>query len=125
MREAKLFTMIYNLHTQQLALAWEVSHYSQTELGEKGEYLKVIPNCIREAIADNNTMCQIPTGVPIYKTYDTGAVDDQNEPIMDYEPGINYTGQFDFFYMLASTQPIKVNEMIINFGQLVDWTKND
>ena len=136
MRTATLFDMDYNTHNKQVVLRWLVKHYAKNADGTKGDYLSFVPDWAKESIADNTTMCDVTTGQPIYQTYDTGEVekDESGNPkldeqgneikIMDYDPAINYSGQYDAFFNMAQAQPVLVNPMIIQFGQLVaDWNK--
>jgi hypothetical protein len=123
-RAASLHSMIYNIATKQLVLQWLVKHYAKNTDGTKGDYLSFITDWTKESIADNSSMCDVTNGYPIEKTYDTGEVDEQGNPIMDYDPAITYTGQYDFFFTLAENQPVQVNAMIIQFGQLItNWNK--
>ena len=135
-RTATLFDMDYNTHNKQVVLRWLVKHYANNADGTKGDYLPFIQDWAKESIADNTTMCDVTNGQPIYKTHDTGEVEkdangnpilDANGnqvPIMDYDPAINYSGQYDVFFNMAQAQPVLVNPMIIQFGQLVQsWDK--
>jgi len=123
-RVAELFTMIYNQATKQLSITWVIKHFAKNTDGTKGEYLgAVIPDWSKTSIADNTTMCDVANGHPIQKI-DTGEVDEDGNPIFDYNPQITYMGQYDFFWNLAQTQPVEVHNMIINFGGLVEsWDK--
>lgn len=123
-RSATLFSMIYNQFTKQLSITWTVRHFAKNSDGSKGDYLgPVIPDWSKTSIADNTTMCDVANGHPIYKI-DTSEVDEEGNPILDYDPEITRMGQYDFFWNLAQTQPISVHAMIINFGGLiVSWEK--
>lgn len=135
-RTATLFDMDYNTHNKQLVLRWLVKHYAKNADGTKGDYLPFIADWAKESIADNTTMCDLTNGQPIYQMFDTGEVekDENGNPkideqgneikIMDYDPAINYSGQYDVFFNMAQSQPVLVNPMIIQFGQLIEsWVK--
>ena len=120
-RKAKLFSLIYNKGSKELSVAWTVQHYAATAQGF-GEYLTFIPDWSKTSVADNSTMCDVTNGFPIQKI-EIGQ-DENGNPIYDYEPSINYTGQYDFFSYLAETQPVKIHEMIIQFGNKFEtWVK--
>lgn len=135
-REARCFKMSYVMDQKQVVLTWLVRHYAKNEDGTKGDYLSFIPDWAKESIADNTVMCDVTNGSPIEKTYDTGEVekDENGNPVLypngneieiyDYDPAINYTGQYDFFFNLAENHPVLVNQMILQFGSLVEsWDK--
>lgn len=123
-RTAMLFDMDYNTHNKQLVLRWLVKHYAKNADGTRGDYLPFISDWVKESIADNTTMCDVTNGQPIYQTFDTGEVDEQGNAIMDYDPAINYSGQYDVFFNMAQAQPVLVNPMIVQFGQLIEsWVK--
>ena len=116
-REAELFDMQYNPTQKRVTLQWIVKHYAATAENTKGEYLSIIADYTKATTADNETMCDSTTGVPIEKI-------DIGEGVMDYDPLITYTGQYDFFYYMAENQPILVNQLIRQFGVMVtDWNK--
>lgn len=136
-RTATCFKMNYVLGGKMVVLTWIVKHYAKNPDGTKGDYLQFIGDWAKESIADNTSMCDVTNGHPIEKTYDTGQVEkdangnpildpDGNEiKIFDYDPSINYTGQYDFFFNLGESQEVLVNSMILQFGSLVaSWDKN-
>ena len=84
-RSATLFDMKYNPSKKFVAVQWVVKHFANVN-GKKGEAIDVIPDYTKETIADNDTMCDVSTGVPIEK----------NE-FNEYDDSITYTGQYDFF----------------------------
>jgi hypothetical protein len=120
-RKAKLFSLIYNKGSKEVSVAWIIQHYAATPEGF-GEYLSFIPDWSKTTVADNTTMCDVTNGFPI-QMIEVGQ-DENGNPIFDYDPAINYTGQYDFFCNLAETQPVLINAMIIQFGQQVaSWEK--
>lgn len=120
-RKAKFFSLIYNRESKEVALAWIVKHYAATANGY-GEYLSFINDWGKTSVADNTTMCDVTNGFPIYKI--VIGQDENGEDILDYDPAINYTGQYDFFSNLAETQPVLIHQMIIQFGNnIVSWDK--
>jgi len=121
LRKAKCFSLIYNRNSQEVALAWTVKHYAATTNGY-GEYLSFIDDWGLTSVADNTTMCDVTNGKPIYKI--VVGQDENGNDIMDYDPAINYTGQYDFFSNLAETQPVMIHQMMIQFGNdVVSWEK--
>jgi hypothetical protein len=120
-RKAKLFSLIYNKSSKEVALAWTVKHYAATATGY-GAYLTFIPDWSLTSVADNTTMCDVTNGFPIYKI--VVGQDENGNDILDYDPAINYTGQYDFFSNLAETQPVMIHQMMIQFGnQVISWDK--
>lgn len=120
-RKAKLFSLIYNKGSKEVSVAWTVKHYAATTDGY-GEYLSFIPDWSVTSVADNTTMCDVTNGFPIEMI--VVGQDENGNDIMDYNPAINYTGQYDFFSHLAETQPVLIHSMIIQFGQQVkSWEK--
>lgn len=121
-RKAKLFSLIYNKGSKEVAVAWTVQHYAATAEGY-GDYLSFIPDWSLTSVADNTTMCDITNGFPIEKV-EVGQ-DENGNPIMDYDQKVNYTGQYNFFCQLAETQPVMIHQMIIQFGNNVtSWEKH-
>jgi hypothetical protein len=120
-RKAKLFSLIYNKGSKEVAIAWTVQHYAATAEGY-GNYLSFIPDWSLTSVADNTTMCDVTNGFPIEKV--EVRQDENGNPIMDYNLKVNYTGQYDFFCQLAETQPVMIHQMIIMFGNNVtSWEK--
>ena len=121
-RKAKLFSLIYNKGSKEVAVAWTVQHYAATTADGYGEYLSFIPDWSVTSVADNSTMCDVTNGFPIEKI--VVGQDENGNDILDYDTAINYTGQYDFFCHLAETQPVMIHAMIIQFGQQVkSWEK--
>lgn len=120
-RKAKLFSLIYNKGSKEVSVAWIIQHYAATAEGF-GEYLSFIPDWSKTTVADNTTMCDVTNGFPIQMI--EIRQDEDGDPIFDYDPAINYTGQYDFFCNLAETQPVLIHAMIIQFGnQVQSWEK--
>jgi hypothetical protein len=121
-RKAKLFSLIYNKGSKEVSVAWTVKHYAATTADGYGQYLDFIPDWSKTSVADNSTMCDVTNGFPI-QMIEVGH-DEDGDPIFDYDPAINYTGQYDFFSHLAETQPVLIHQMIIQFGnQVKSWEK--
>ena len=121
-RKAKLFSLIYNKGSKEVAIAWTVQHYAATTADGYGEYLAFIPDWSKTSVADNTTMCDVTNGFPI-QMIQLGQ-DEDGDPLYGYDPAINYTGQYDFFCHLAETQPVLIHQMIIQFGNnVVSWEK--
>lgn len=113
-RDAYCSEMEYDIDAKRVVVHWIVQHFSALEDGTKGEYLgQYIPDYVRPNIADNNTMCDITTGIPV-----------QPDAEGNYPEGVNYTGQFDFFLNMGESSPIVVNTVIRQFGMgITDWSK--
>lgn len=105
-RKATLFTMIYNQQSKTLSLSWTVNFFANNN-GEYGESISnIAPSYTRETIADNTTLVNLSTGA-----------------ILDNPTG-NVMGQYDWFFMIATTQPIIVNDMIRQYGlNVTNWDK--
>lgn len=109
-RKAQLFTMTYNQHAKYLTLNWTIQHYANNA-GGYGAYVgDSIPDKTKESIADNSVMVDVTTG--------TILIPDSSG---NYDQSINYAGQYDWFNMIAETQPIKVHDMIRQYGAAADW----
>jgi hypothetical protein len=121
-RKAKLFSLIYNKGSKEVAIAWTVQHYAATTADGYGDYLDFIEDWPKTSVADNTTMCDVTNGFPI-QMIEIGQ-DEDGDPLYGYDPAINYTGQYDFFCQLAETQPVLIHAMIIQFGNnVVSWEK--
>ena len=110
-RKAKIFALIYNMNTKQVSISWTVSHYAKNDDGSYGDSLsKIIPDYSKEQIATNNVAVNPITGHPI----DPASIDDTT----------NYIGQYDFFNNMGENQPVKVHDIIKEFGLgLQNWDK--
>ena len=108
---ATLFTMTYNQHTQTLVLNWTIKCYANNA-GAYGDYLgSFIPDYSKETIADNTTFVDPSTGVIVF-------------PESNPDSTAAYMGQYDFFNMLAEKQPLKVHDIIRQYGyQVLNWDK--
>lgn len=106
-RDIELFTMIYNQSTEELTLNWSVRHYSSNN-GVKGTYLgDLIPNGIRESIADNTTFVDVENN---------GAFITEEEKETKL-----WMGQYDYFNMLAETQSLEIHNAIRLYGSRINW----
>ena len=118
-REAYLSGMNYSIDSASVTLLWTVQHFSFLD-GKKGSYLSFVADYTKKTVADNSTMCDITNGYPIAKIVigqDEGGVD-----ILDYDPLVNYTGQYDFFCAMAETKDVNVHAMIRQFGNMItEW----
>ena len=112
-REAYASRMEYDIDGERVLVNWIVQHFANDN-GNKGEYLgNYIPDYVRPNIANNQTMCDITTGIPVEADADG-----------NYPDNVNYTGQFDFFLNMGETTPIVVNSVIKQFGlAIVNWNK--
>ena len=113
-RKATFFTMTYNQKAESLALNWTVQFYADSS-GTYGRYLGgeggSIPDKSKEIIADNSTFVDPATGAIVY----SNAAGLYN---------IDYMGQYDWFNMIAENQPIKVHDMMREYGEkIANWDK--
>ena len=110
-RTATLFTMIYNQYAQTLSLNWTIKAYADSS-GEYSTYLgQFVSNYSKENIADNSVFVNPRTGTFIQA--------DQNGRFP-----MDYMGQYDYFNMLAETYPMKVHDLIRQYGmQVKNWDK--
>lgn len=110
-RTATLFTMTYNMQYQTLSLNWTIKAYADSS-GSYSTYLgQFITNYSKESIADDNTFVNPQTGAFLY-------------PDANGKYSMNYMGQYDFFNYLAETQPLKVHDLIRQYGmQVTNWDK--
>lgn len=110
-RKAKLFALIYNMSTKQVSISWVVSHYAKNPDGSYGDSLsQIIPDYSKEQIATNNVPVNPITGHPI----DPASIDDNTD----------YIGQYDFFNNMGENVPVKVHDIIKEFGLgLQNWEK--
>lgn len=109
-RKIQLSTMMYNQVSKYLILNWIIKHYSDDK-GDYGQYINdVINDKVRETIADNQTIVNTQTGEFIYP----------NE-LGEYPEDVYYMGQYDFFNMIAENMPLKVHDMIKQYGQMIQW----
>lgn len=112
-RKAQLFTMTYNQQSKQLSLIWNVKHYAN-DSGQYGQYIPEVANDkIKETLADNSVMVSPVDGSFILP--DEEGNYDENTPMM---------GQYDFFWIVAETQNIKVHDLIRSYGMQADWNYN-
>lgn len=113
-RTASVFTMVYNQNSQTLSLMWIVKSYADSAT-TYGTYLGgpkgTNPDYNKEIIADNTVFVDPSTGHFV-------------TPNANGRCAIAYMGQYDFFNMLAETQPLKVHDMIRMYGyQVSNWDK--
>jgi hypothetical protein len=119
-REAYCSQLVYDTDSKIVRVLFAVQHFSELEDGTKGKYLgSILPDYIRAITASNETMCDVTNGYPIEKI-EVGQ-DEEGNPIFDYDPAINYTGQYDFFVYMGETQPIIIHDLIKSFGLLTNW----
>lgn len=110
-RKAKLFALIYNMSTKQVSISWVVTHYAKNADNTYGDDLSnIIPNYTKEQIATNDVPVNPTTGHPI----DPTNIDDNTD----------YIGQYDFFNNMGENVPVKVHDIIRQFGLgLQNWDK--
>jgi len=127
-RKAKLFALIYNMHTKQVSISWTVSHYAKNDDGSYGDSLsKIVPDYSKEQIATNDVAVNPITGFPIdpEDIKPTIVADPITGEVLEVIPSLTpWVGQYDFFNNMGENVPVKVNDVIRQFGQgLQDWSK--
>ena len=110
-RTATLFTMIYNQQAQTLSLNWTVKFYADSS-GSYGKYLgNIIPDYNKEVVADNSVFVNPKTGAFLI-------------PDSSGKYSMPYLGEYDFFNMVAEKMPIKVHDVIRQYGTAyLKWDK--
>ena len=120
-RKADLFTMVYNIDAKFLSLTWKVKHYSDSlvinnghDTSYYGQYLGgLIPDKIKETIADNNSFVNANTGDFVFP-------DEQG----NFPTNIPVMGQYDYFNYVAEHVPIIVNDLIRYHGAHSNFNTN-
>jgi hypothetical protein len=98
-RKAKLESLVYNMDRKEISISWIIITYSANPDGTYGEDLSaIVPRGTREQFGNNNVLVNPVTGVP---------VTDPNEPSI---------GQYDFFNNIGENMPIKIHDVIRQFG---------
>lgn len=105
-RKAILTEMVYNQVHKVLSITWEVEHFSQMPDDTYGTSLKstLAPSKIKISKADNDRLVNPTTGQKLTNT-----------------DGVDYMGEYDWFYMMAETQPLMVHNLIRQYGNEIDW----
>jgi hypothetical protein len=122
-RKAEYQTLIENRHTKELVTIWNV-HYYQNLNGEYGDLVtsQGISSYSRNLIATNDTLVDASQqGAYVAKKI--------NGVWINIQTGQEYTqaeidansylyGEYDFFMLIAETQPSIINDIIRNAGML-------
>lgn len=111
-RKAQAATMTYNLDRQSVSVMWRVGYYSDSSnaFGEK-LLINGVSDYFKTTIADNSVIVNPYTGDFVEK-----------DSLGNYPEGS--IGQYDFFWNIAENIPIKVNELIYEYGLNIkteDW----
>lgn len=122
-RKATLHTMIYNQATKALSLSWVVKYFAN-DSEDYGDMISVpgIVSYSQESIADNRTTVNVLTG-EILKPEDEiiETIEGVETRTGTWDGVDNTMGQYDWFYMMAETQPLMVHELISAYGLNADW----
>lgn len=119
-RKATLHTMIYNQASKALSLSWVVKYFAD-DSGDYGAAINVpgIATYSQESIADNRTVVDVATGTILEPEDEILDVDGERTGTW---PGVDDTmGQYDWFYMMAETNPLMVHELISAYGMNANW----
>lgn len=111
-RKASLYAMTYNQNAKSLILTWVITHFASDGDGVFGDSLKsLIADITHENTADNTTIVDAATGIILLPNTDDS-----------YGNGTQTTmGQYDWFNMMAETQPLMVHALIRQYGTAVNW----
>ena len=127
-RKAVVHSMIYNLSAKMVSVSWIVKHFAKNADGTYGDDLSaIIPPYTREQIATNQVPVNPVTGFPLDPEYikPTIVTDPITGEVLEVIPSLTpWVGQYDFFNNMGENVPVKVNDVIRQFGQgLQDWSK--
>ena len=126
-RKAKLFALIYNMHTKQVSISWTVSHYAKNPDGSYGDSLsKIVPDYSKEQIATNDVPVNPITGFPIDPELLNPLVLTNSETGEQtvIQSTVSWIGQYDFFNIMGESEPILIHDVIKQFGMgLQNWEK--
>lgn len=118
-RKAKLFSLVYNTAEKFVTLSWVVTTYAANDDGSYGNDLSAfIPVYRREQIATNNVPVNPVTGVPISPELiaPTITIDPETGEEIVTPSNIPWVGQYDFFNNVGENLPIKIHDVIRQFG---------
>lgn len=117
-RKAKLDTLIYNMRTNQVSISWVVTMYARNADGSYGaEMSDLIPPYTKEQIATNEVPVNPQTGFPIDpETIKPTITQDAGGNNIELPSEIEWVGQYDFFNMMGENSPIRVHDIIRQFG---------
>ncbi len=117
-RKLHVTTLIYNPQNKGVLTEAIVKFYLVGENGEFGELAPcttLIKDYPIRMIADNTTICDVQTGIPICQVGDQ-KFDESGEETEDSPTfGKYWSKQFEWFYNVAQNVPVKINEMIGQF----------
>jgi hypothetical protein len=130
-RKAEIINMDYHWRQKRLIIHLIIHHFSSNGEGGYGRIMtETIPSYGHKLVADNDTICNAQTGLPICETKDEQReLQEIVKEMKDGEEierqgrlynGVPYMYQWDYFKMLARTQLIPVDPMIYQFIQGLD-----
>lgn len=124
-RKAELHSFTYDQVNKYLALAWKVEFFETVGDDEYGELItkQGINPYIKNVEANNSIKVEVATGIEIYprEVVTTDAETGVVTKTMEYDQAIVYTGQYDWFNMIAEADPIHVHGMIRAYGLRTNW----
>lgn len=111
-RKAVASCMTYNLAYKSVSVSWKISYYSDSA-GKYGSKLAIngVNDYTKETVANNTVMVDPADGS--FVEADTAG----------HYP-VGSIGQYDFFWNISENVPVKVNELIYQYGLNVkseDW----
>lgn len=125
-RKAKLYALIYNMATRQVSISWTVSHFAANEDGSYGADLSsFIPSYSKEQIATNQVPVNPVTGMPLDpEAVESTFVQNEDGSTTEIPSNVPWVGQYDFFNNMGENAPVKVHDVIRQFGMgLQNWNK--
>lgn len=109
-RKIMVTTLIYNPSIQNLLLTEGTVIFFNADGTEAAESHLVKPYLIK-MVADNETICDVQTGIPICQKNEIGDENNPDSPVY----GKGYSPQFDWFFNLAENVAVKIHDLIRNF----------
>lgn len=126
-RKAKVHAMIYNLSAKTVSVSWLVMYFAKNADGTYGDDLSgIIPPYTREQVATNQVPVNPVTGMPLdpEDIKPTVTINPETGEETVTESLTPWIGQYDFFNNMGENVPVKVNDVIRQFGQgITDWSK--
>ena len=108
-RTATFSSMTYNQAANTLELIWVVKYYAVDSLGNYAAYMgDTFADKIKVFTATNNVMVNPANGQIL-------------TPDINGNYAIDYMGQYDFYNRVGDNLPIKLNDMIRQFGTTANW----
>ena len=125
-RKAKLHALIYNMQSKSVSISWVVTMYAKNQDGSYGDEMSaLIPSYTKEQVATNDVPVNPQTGFPIDPQSIMPVITPQENGDAIVTPStVEWVGQYDFFNAMGENTPIKVHDVIRQFGLgATNWDK--